>query len=61
MFETINALSKELTAAVNLDDVLNVVISKLGQTFECDVVILLPEDQGLTLRASTNSLTLDQK
>ena len=56
----INALSKELTAAVNLDDVTNVVVSKLGKTFDCDVVILLPEAQRLTLRASTNSLTLDK-
>jgi two-component system, OmpR family, sensor histidine kinase KdpD len=56
----INALSKELTAAVNLDGVLRVVEKKLSQTFECEVVILLPEGLDLFVRASTNGTTLDQ-
>ena len=55
----INALSKELTAAVNLDEVLNVVVRKSSLTFERDVVILLPEDQDLTIRAASENLALD--
>jgi two-component system sensor histidine kinase KdpD len=56
----ISALSKELTAAVNLDEVLKVVVGKLGQIFTCDVVILLPESQNLNIRAATDGLELDQ-
>jgi two-component system, OmpR family, sensor histidine kinase KdpD len=55
----INALSKELTAAVNLDVVLNVVEKRLSQTFECDVAILLPDGSDLFIRASTTGLVLD--
>ena len=56
----INALSKELNAAVNLEEVLSVVVRKVGQTFECAVVILLPEGQSLNLRAATDGMALDQ-
>lgn len=56
----INALSKELTAAVNLDGVLNVVVDELGQIFNCDVVILLPENNTIVVRAATEGLDLDQ-
>jgi two-component system sensor histidine kinase KdpD len=56
----INALSKELTAAVNLDAVFNVVIRVLGQTFEREVVILLPEGLTLNSRAATEGFLLDQ-
>lgn len=56
----INALSKELNAAVNLDMVLNVIVRKLSQTFECDVVIQIPEGQSLNIQAATDGLVLDQ-
>jgi two-component system sensor histidine kinase KdpD len=55
----INSLSKELTGAVSLGNVLGIVERKISQTFECDVAILLPERSELTMRASTNGLTLD--
>ncbi len=56
----INALSKELTAAVNLDEVLKVVTNKLSQTYACDVVIFLPENQELEIQAATNGWVVDQ-
>ena len=57
----INNLSKDLTAAVSLNDVLNVVISRLGKTFEREVVIMLPDSlQVLAIRAATHGLTLDE-
>lgn len=56
----INSLSKELTAAVTLDDVLNVIVRELGQVFNCYVVILLPEGQSLSTRCVSDGLKLDQ-
>ncbi len=56
----INAISRELTAAVDLDSVLQVVLRALSQTFERDAIILLPEGQALTKRAATSGLLLDQ-
>lgn len=56
----INALSKELAAAVNLDEVLSVVVRELAQIFNCGVVILLPDNQTLAVRAATDGLDLDQ-
>ncbi len=56
----INSLSKELTAAINLENVLTVVEKKLSQTFESDVSILLPEGSDLIIRTSTNGKILDQ-
>ena len=55
----INSVSKELTAAINMDEVLNVVVRELGQTFECEVAILLPEGLNLNVRAATDGLPLD--
>lgn len=55
----VNALSKELTAAVDLASVFQVVIRVLGQTFERDVVILLPDGQLLMEKAATNGFYLD--
>jgi two-component system sensor histidine kinase KdpD len=55
----INALSKELTGAVSLGNVLGIVERKISQTFECDAAILLPDRSELVMRASTNGLTLD--
>jgi len=56
----INSLSKELTAAVTLDDVLSVVVREVGQVFNCHAVILLPEGQSLTIRNASDGLELDQ-
>lgn len=56
----INSLSKELTAAVDLEAVLRVVIRVLSQTFEREVVVLLPERQDLNNRAASEGFSLDQ-
>ncbi|NMB55703.1 MAG: sensor histidine kinase KdpD [Leptolinea sp.] len=56
----LNSLSKELTAAVDLDDVLNVVVKNLGQLFECNVAILLPKDSALVIRKTTKDYSLDK-
>lgn len=55
----VNSLSKELTAAVDLDSVLQVVIRVLGQTFGRDVIILLPDGMALIEAAATNGFSLD--
>lgn len=54
----VNALSKELTAAVDLDSVLQVVIRVLGQTFERDVIILLPNGSTLMEAAANYGFSL---
>lgn len=56
----VNALSKELTAAVDLDSVVQVIIRVLGQTFERDVIILLPDGQSLTQKAATTNFSLKE-
>ncbi|MHC1781397.1 MAG: DUF4118 domain-containing protein [Anaerolineaceae bacterium] len=56
----INSLSKELTAAVNLETVLRVVIRVLHQTFDRDVIVLLPQRQDINQRAASEGFILDQ-
>jgi two-component system, OmpR family, sensor histidine kinase KdpD len=56
----VNSLSKELTAAVDLAAVLRVVVRVVSQTFEREVVVLLPERHDLNSRASSDGFTLDQ-
>ena len=55
----VNALSKDLTAAVSLSDVLEIVERKISQKFECDVTIFLPEGNDLTVRGSTDGTKPD--
>jgi two-component system, OmpR family, sensor histidine kinase KdpD len=45
--EALNQLSRELTAAITLDQVLNTVIRNLAEMFNRDAVILLPADHPL--------------
>jgi len=56
----INAMSKDLTAAVNIGRVLDIVERRISQTFECDVAILLPEGADLAVRVSTDGMVLDE-
>lgn len=58
--QAINAMSKELTAAVNLDGVLNIVEKKLSQTFDCSVVILLPDETSLQIKKASTDFVLEQ-
>ncbi len=55
----ISLLSRELTEALNLDDVLRVMMQRIGQTFGREVVIFLPENNTLHLKASTANFQLD--
>jgi two-component system sensor histidine kinase KdpD len=56
----INALSKDLTAAVSIGRVLDIVERKISQTFDCEVAILLPDGADLAVRVSTDGLDLDE-
>ena len=58
---TLYALSRELTLSPDLDTVLDKVIEQIGQTFNRQAVILLPQSRtGLTVRAATAGFTLDE-
>ncbi len=57
--QAINSISKELTAAINLDDVLRVVEKKVSQTFDCQVAILLPHQSDLVVKVATSGFQLD--
>ena len=55
----ISLLSRELTEALNLDGVLRVIMQRIDQTFGREVVIFLPENETLQLKASTADMQLD--
>ncbi len=55
----ISLLSRELTEALNLDGVLRVMMQRISQTFGREVVIFLPENDTLQLKASTANFQLD--
>ncbi len=57
---TLYALSRELTLSTDLDTVLAKVIEQIGQTFNRQVVILLPNESTLVVRAATPRFTIDQ-
>lgn len=57
---TLYALSRELTVSTNLDTVLAKVIEQIGQTFNRQVVILLPQENTLSVRAISPGFTIDQ-
>jgi two-component system sensor histidine kinase KdpD len=57
---TLYALSRELTVSTDLDTVLAKVIEQIGQTFDRQVVILLPQENTLSVRAISPGFTIDQ-
>ena len=57
---TLYALSRELTVSTDLDTVLAKVIEQIGQTFNRQVVVLLPHENTLIVRAATPGFTIDQ-
>ena len=57
---TLYALSRELTVSTDLDTVLAKVIEQIGQTFNRQVVILLPHESTLIVRAATPGFIIDQ-
>jgi two-component system sensor histidine kinase KdpD len=56
----LNVLSKELTAAVDMEGVLQVVLRELEETFGRQVVILLAEGNRLVNRAASASFHLEE-
>jgi two-component system sensor histidine kinase KdpD len=54
-------LSRDLVTSRNVDQVLSVLISHTRQLFPCEMVILLPEDSGLSVRAATPGFQADSK
>lgn len=49
----LNSLSRDLTVAVDLDEMLQAVLRHIGQTFKREVVIWLPQNERLAVRAAT--------
>ena len=59
--EALNALSQDLTSAVNLDAMLQAVVRHVNQTLSREVVVLIPRPGGpLERRASTTDFKLDK-
>ena len=57
--QAINMLSRELTSAITLPQVLVIVVRHVSELFNRDVVILLPENGRLVQQASTPGFQLD--
>ncbi len=56
----LNTLSRELAAAVSLDQVMGTVIRSASDMFERETVILLPESGQLVMKASTPGFTINE-
>lgn len=54
-------LSRDLVTARNVDQVLSMLISHTRQIFQCEMVILLPEDSRLSVKAATSGFRVDSK
>ncbi len=57
--EALNALSRDLTAAVSLDEMLQAVVKHVSQTLSREVAVLIPQDGVLERRAGTPGFDLD--
>ncbi len=57
--EALNALSRELNAALNLDEMLQAVVRHVGQEFNREVIVLMPRDGSLEQLAATPNFNLD--
>jgi two-component system sensor histidine kinase KdpD len=58
--QALNHFSRELTAAINLDQVLETVIRNVSAMFGRQAVILLPGEGHLSVKAATPELNLDE-
>ena len=58
--QALNNMSRELTAAIGLDQVLEIVIRNVSDMFNRGTVILLPENNRLTVKAATPGFTIDE-
>ena len=58
--QALNIFSRELTVAVTLDQVLEVVIHNVGEMFYRQAVILLPEGEKLLIKISTTGFEMNE-
>ncbi len=58
--QALNLLSRELTGAIDLDQVLETVIRNVGEMFNRETVILLPEGKRLVARAATPGFVMTE-
>ena len=58
--QALNVMSRELTAAITPDEVMETVIRNVSDMFSRETVILLPENGHLTVKASTPNITIDE-
>jgi two-component system sensor histidine kinase KdpD len=57
---TLYALSQDLAVAVGLEDIMQAVITHMGQTFDREVAVFLPAGERLVARASSPGFALDE-
>lgn len=58
--QALTIFSRELTGAINLDQVLEVVIRNVGDMFDRQAVVLLPEEDKLLIKASTSGFEMNE-
>ncbi len=58
---TLYELSRDLVTARSIEEVLHRMIRHTRQIFPCDMAIFLPEDEQVSVRASTDSIQINQK
>ena len=58
--QAINLLSRELTSAITMSQVLTIVVRQVSELFNRDAVILVPDNGRLVQQASTPGFQLDQ-
>ena len=58
---TLYALSRDLSSAASLNDILNAVIRHVGETLNAQIAILLPEGESLNVQASSSGFSLGEK
>lgn len=58
--QVLKNFSRELTAAISLDEVLQAVISHIGDMFNCKLMIFLPEENHLVSRSSSPDFQINE-
>ncbi len=58
--QAVNDISRELTSAFGLENVLDIVVQNVHKAFGRDIVIFLPEEKKLVRRASTADYSLNE-
>jgi two-component system sensor histidine kinase KdpD len=57
---TLYALSQDLATAVGLEEIMQAVITHIGQTFDREVAVLLPDGERLVVQAASPGFALDE-